>query len=336
MTFSPPSTPATATARQRRIGIAGVQMHVVAGENNIPRMAHLVAQAKHRFPWIDVVLFPELAAFGADLRRAQPLPGEAEAGLAEIARHNCVWLVPGSLFESADGLIFNTTPVIAPDGSVVARYRKMFPFRPYEQNVTAGTSFVAFDIPTAGRIGVSICYDMWFPETTRTLAAMGAGVILHPTMTDTVDREIELVIARSSAATNQCYFFDINGVGDGGVGRSIIVDPSGYVLHEAGQTPEIIPILVDLGRVDSEREQGVRGLGQPLKSFRDRSVEFIVYDRARFASQYLETLGPLMKPGSTLGPTPAVAPAAGGGGLGRAHGEEKHGDRPRPGRQDQA
>ncbi len=304
MTLSPSSTAATATSRRRRIGIAGVQMHVVAGESNIARMAHLVAQAKHRFPWIDVVLFPELAAFGADPRRAQPLPGEAEAGLAEIARRNGVWLVPGSLFESADGLIFNTTPVIAPDGSVVARYRKMFPFRPYEQNVAAGTAFVAFDVPAVGRIGVSICYDMWFPETTRTLAAMGAGVILHPTMTDTIDREIELAIARSSAATNQCYFFDINGVGDGGVGRSIVVDPSGYVLHEAGQNPEIIPILVDLDRVDLEREHGLRGLGQPLKSFRDRSVEFTVYDRARFASHYLETLGPLMKPGSALGPTP--------------------------------
>jgi predicted amidohydrolase len=84
---------------------------------------------------------------------------------------------------------------------------------------------VVFDVPGAGRIGISICYDMWFPETTRTLAAMGAEVILHPTMTDTIDREVELAIARSAAATNQLYFFDINGVGDGGTGRSIVVDP---------------------------------------------------------------------------------------------------------------
>jgi predicted amidohydrolase len=48
-------------------------------------------------------------------------------------------------------------------------------------------------------------------------------------MTDTIDREVELAIARASAATNQLYFFDINGVGDGGTGRSIVVDPSGYV-----------------------------------------------------------------------------------------------------------
>jgi deaminated glutathione amidase len=299
MTHMPvaPSISRPAAARpQRRIGIAGVQMQVAAGDDNIPRMARLVAQTRHRFPWVAVVMFPELAVFGPDPARAQALPGEVENRLAEIARNNGVWLVPGSLFERRDGAIFNTAPVIAPDGTVVARYRKMFPFRPYEHGVEAGVDFVVFDIPSVARIGVSICYDMWFPETTRTLAAMGAEVILHPTLTDTIDREIELAIARTSAAVNQCYFFDINGVGDGGVGRSIVVDPSGYVLHEAGHGQEIIPMLVDLDRVAAERETGLRALGQPLKSFRDRRVDFTVYDRSRFSPRYLESLGPLVKP----------------------------------------
>ena len=60
----------------------------------------------------------------------------------------------------------------------------------------------------------------------RPLAAMGAEVILHPTLTDTVGRDVKLVIARASAAMNQVYFFDINGVGDGGIGRTTVVDPS--------------------------------------------------------------------------------------------------------------
>ena len=308
MTHMPaaPSLMQPAGARPpRRLGIAGLQMQAVAGEDNIPRMARLAAHTKHRFPWVEVMLFPELAAFGTDPARVQPLPGAAEERLAEIARRNGVWLVPGSLFERRDGAVFNTAPVIAPNGTVVARYRKMFPFRPYEHDVEAGVDFVVFDVPAGGRIGVSICYDMWFPETTRTLAAMGADVILHPTLTDTIDREIELSIARTSAAVNQCYFFDINGAGDGGVGRSLVVDPSGYVLHEAGHGQEIIPILVDLDRVEHEREAGMRGLGQPLKSFRDRRVDFSVYDRSRFAGRYLETLGPLAKPQArgAAGPT---------------------------------
>ena len=89
-----------------------------------------------------------------------------------------------------------------------------------------------FDVPDAGRFGVSICYDLWFPETARTLAAMGAEVILHPTLTGTIDRDVELAIVRATAAQNQCFVFGINGFGDCGNGRSIIVGPAGEVLYQ--------------------------------------------------------------------------------------------------------
>ena len=100
-------------------------------------------------------------------------------------------------------------------------------------------------------------------------------------MTDTIDRDVELPIARANATINQCYFFDINGVGDCGTGRSIVVGPSGYVIHEAGGGEETIPVEIDLSRVRREREVGIRGLGQTLKSFRDRPVEFPVYQKTR-------------------------------------------------------
>jgi diguanylate cyclase (GGDEF)-like protein len=104
---------------------------------------------------------------------------------------------------------------------------------------------------------------------------MGAEVILHPNMTDTIDRDVELAISRATAATNQVYCFDINGSGDAGSGRSIIVDPSGYVLHQAGNGAEVMPIEVDFAKLRRERERGLRSnLGQPLKSFRDRDVDF--------------------------------------------------------------
>jgi transcriptional regulator with PAS, ATPase and Fis domain len=54
---------------------------------------------------------------------------------------------------------------------------------------------------------------MWFPETTRTLAWMGAEVVIHPTMTNTIDRDLELAIARTNAAVNQCWFVDVNCAG---------------------------------------------------------------------------------------------------------------------------
>ena len=282
-------------------GIAGVQMPVSAFEDNVARMGAYLKHIRSRFPWVRMVLFSELCALGPSHAKAEPLPGPTERRLCALAKETGLWLIPGSLFEKASGehgeLVYNTTPVIDPHGEVIARFRKLFPFRPYERDVAGGKAFCVFDVPEVGRFGVSICYDMWFPETTRTLAAMGAEVILHPTMTDTIDREVELAIARASAATNQVYFFDINGVGDGGVGRSIVCDPAGYVLHQAAAGPEIIPVEIDLLRLRRERERGLRTLGQPLKSFRDRECEFEVYRRDSGLDAYLHTLGPLAKPG---------------------------------------
>lgn len=296
-----------------RFAIAGIQMQVSAFEENISQMDRYLSHVRQRFPWVNMVLFSELAALGPSPLKAEPMPGEAESRLCEMAASHGLWLIPGSLFELCDGQIFNTSPVIDPAGNVIARFRKLFPFRPYEQGVAAGSEFVVFDVPGAGRIGISICYDMWFPETTRTLAAMGAQVILHPTMTDTIDRDVELAIARASAATNQVYFFDINGVGQGGVGRSIVIDPSGYVLHEASAgAAEIIPIEIDFDRVRRERELGLRGLGQPLKSFRDRGVEFPVYQRGTGADAYLHSLGALCKPGAPERAEPGLAGPGGG------------------------
>ena len=194
-------------AMHGNFGIAGVQMNVSAFENNVERMGNYLRHIRGRFPWVRMVLFSELAPLGPRHHNAEPLPGPTETRLTELARETGLWLIPGSLFERVDGpdgsVVYNTMPVINPQGEIVARFRKLFPFRPYERDVAGGTEFCVFDVPGAGRFGVSICYDMWFPETTRTLAAMGAEVILHPTMTDTIDRDVELAIARASAAQNQ-------------------------------------------------------------------------------------------------------------------------------------
>lgn len=72
---------------------------------------------------------------------------------------------------------------------------------------------------------------MWFPEVARTLAWMGTEIILQPTMTPTSDRELELVLARTNAIFNQCYFVSLNSVGPYGGGRSLIVDPDGRILQ---------------------------------------------------------------------------------------------------------
>jgi deaminated glutathione amidase len=277
--------------------IAGLQLQLSAQHHNLDHIKARMETLMYLYPWVQMVVVSELATFGGFTGHAQPLPSPAEDAYREFAARHKIWLLPGSLFEQVGDKVYNTVPVINPDGEIIARYRKMFPFLPYETGVEAGSEFCIFDIPDVGRFGVSICYDMWFPETSRTLAAMGAEVILHPTLTASIDREVELSIARTTAACNQCFVIDINGSGDLGTGQSIIVGPVGDVLYQAGHGQEMIPLEIDLDRARRAREVGLRGLGQPLKSFRDSKIDFRVYDKkCEQCRAYLHTLGPLEKP----------------------------------------
>lgn len=302
------------TDRVAPFAIAGVQMAVTGGQLNIAAMLHRLELCMARFPWVQMVMFSELAGCGPVPSHPVSLPGPEEEQLCAAAARHGVWLVSGSMFErGADGLLHNTASVIDPAGTVVARYRKMFPFLPYEHGIAPGREFCVFDVPEVGRFGLSICYDMWFPETSRTLTAMGAEVLLHPVLTGTIDRDVELAMARSTAAQFQAYVFDINGLASGGVGRSCVVDPAGTVIHQAAAGEEIIPVEIDLSQVRRQRELGSRCLGQMLKSFRDREVDFAVYDRASGVDAYLHSLGPLQMPSrkGQLTGLPTIAGTAG-------------------------
>ncbi len=277
--------------------IAGVQMYVNAMQSNVEGMLHRLDVVMARFPWTQMVLFSELSPFGPLHQFALPEDNDPLKQFCDAARRHRVWLIPGSMFiKNAAGQIHNRSYVINPDGDIVTSYAKMFPFLPYEVGVTAGEEFCIFDIPDVGRFGLSICYDMWFPETTRQLTSQGVEVLLHPVLTGTTDRDAELAIARATAAQFQCYIIDVNGLGSGGVGRSCIVDPTSLVLHQSQGQEDMFPIEVDLSMVRRQRETGMKGLGQVLKSFRDRSVDFSVYDRVSGTDAYLKTLGPLTIP----------------------------------------
>ena len=259
-----------------KIGIAGLQLEAVNGDS-VDAMEETIDAVVKRYSWVDMLLLGELNAFGGDHRFAQPMPGPFEDRFREVAKRNDVWLIPGSILEQNGSAVFNTTPVINPDGEVIARYRKEFPWLPYEKDITPGSEFVVFDVPDVGRFGVSICYDMWFQETLRTMTWMGAEVILHPSLTSTIDRDAERCMVRASAAMYQCYFVDVNVAGPLGVGQSMVAGPGGEVIHDAGRGREIFPLRLDLDYVRDVRANGWHGLGQPLKSFRDSKVQFPPY-----------------------------------------------------------
>lgn len=286
----------------RPFAVAAVQMPVKNHHDNVAEITRRIDDLMEQFPWVQMVVLSELAPCGHALESAEPRHGPKSHRFSEVAARHGIWFVPGSYYEVEDGLTYNASPVIDPDGQIVGWHRKMFPFSPYEDGVTAGSQPFVFDIPGVGRFGVVICYDLWFPEVARWLVCEGVEVILHPSLTDTIDRDIELAIVRAAAAQNQCYIINVNGLDDGGTGRSMVVGPAGDVIHLSGTHYEQIPLELDLDRVSRSREVGLRGLGQPLKSFRDREFEFPCY-QVGYQSPFLNSLGPLQKPkrGTLLG-----------------------------------
>ena len=138
--------------------IAGLQLEL-SNTDNLAICEEEIRGAKARYGWLDMIVLPELASLGTRLDRAERLGGPTERHYSRLARELGVWLLPGSLYELRRGRVFNTTPVIDPTGKVVARYRKMFPWCPYERGVTPGSEFVVFDVPRVGRFGVREGHD---------------------------------------------------------------------------------------------------------------------------------------------------------------------------------
>jgi len=277
------------------LSIAGLQLELGV-EDNLSTIEHEIDLVKKRFPWIQMVVLPELCTYGTSTELAVQMPGEVENCFREAARKNDIWLIPGSIFERRDGKVYNTAPVIDPSGEVIARYSKQYPFYPYEKGVTGSDNFVVFDVPGVGKIGLIICYDIWFPEIIRQLAWMGAEAIIVPTLTNTIDRDVELAISRANAATNQLYFFSLNSAGRLGYGRSIVVGPDGTILHQATSSRDIITVEMDFNHVRRVRERGLHGLGQTLKSFRDAGISYPVYQEGAGPGAFAD-LGSLEIPG---------------------------------------
>ncbi|MDF2179040.1 carbon-nitrogen hydrolase family protein [Aliiglaciecola sp. CAU 1673] len=276
------------------IALAAMQLALPPG-NNLSLLCAKARQAKARFPWLKMLVFSELCINGPATSHAVPFPSEAERQFQTLAKELKLWIVSGSEFELEDGKVFNTSSVIDDNGCLITRYRKLFPFLPYEQGVTPGEDFVVFDTP-AGRFGLAICYDLWFPEVARALVSLGAEVLLYPTMTNTIDRAQELHMAYATAAMHQCYVVAVNGCGSHGNGQSIVVGPDGRCLHQAKEMEEIVPLELDLAWVRRSRVRGLDNLGQPLKSFRDTELNFPQYQGDKASLPGLADLGPLVVP----------------------------------------
>jgi formamidase len=281
----------------RTLSIAAIQTSPVPFdlEASWDRFADRVRSVRRLFGHVQLVVAPEMMlAAEAPLLRARPdwmrqtaRPlGEIVPRLAELARETGLWLVPGTVYERGDdGELYNTALAVSPEGRLAARYRKMFPWQPYE-DATPGREFCVFDLPGIGRAGLAICYDGSFPEVVRQLAWLGAEVVIQPTLTTTRDRDMELVCARANAWTNQVYVVNVNAADPAAVGQSVIVDPEGLVRQQAGGGEEILVDALDLDAVTRVRRFGSNGINRPwaqLARYGDQ-IKLPMYGGATFTT----------------------------------------------------
>jgi predicted amidohydrolase len=201
---------------------------------------------------------------------ARPVPGPWTEPFAAVARRHDAWILIGSLAETSDDPArpFNTSVLIAPTGSIAATYRKIHlfdvtvedgPVDRESDRVSPGDRAVIADVDGI-KVGLSICYDLRFPELYRALALGGAEVLTVPAnFTERTGRDHWEVLLRARAIENGAYVLAPSQVGgppgQPAFGRTMVVDPWGTVIAQAPDRVGIVAADLDLARVRSIRRQ---------------------------------------------------------------------------------
>ncbi|MDI9832288.1 carbon-nitrogen family hydrolase [Streptomyces sp. KAU_LT] len=215
----------------------------------------------------DLVVLPELWTTGAFAyeefgTEAEPLEGPTYEAMAKAASDAGVWLHAGSIPErDPDGPLYNTSLVFSPSGDLAAAYRKIhrFGFDKGEAVLMgAGRDLVTVRLPGT-TLGVATCYDLRFPELFRGLVDAGAETFVIPAGWPERRRAHWTLLAQARAVENQAYVLACGTAGThAGVpqaGHSIVVDPWGEVLAQAGPGEEVLTVEFDPGRVAVTRDQ---------------------------------------------------------------------------------
>jgi predicted amidohydrolase len=248
-------------ARYLNIGIMQYEISDDTNQNieKIKRNVFSLANGLNR---PELILGPEL---GLGLAARETIPGDITTTLSEIAKEYGIYFIPGSLREvntvNGKEVIYNSLPIFGPTGQLIDVYRKICPYYPLESTVTPGDRYVVFNITEKDiMIGVMICHDWCFPEISRNLTLLGAEILIRPAIDPEGLYESFKYVPSVRALENQAYFISLNAVGNSAginaYGHSMIADPEGRIIYEAGALEINYCMTLDADIVQRNRTHG--------------------------------------------------------------------------------
>lgn len=239
--------------------VALIQLRCDSAEPMSDRVDRAFAMVREAAPRADLVVLPELwstCAFDLPAARegAQPLDGALVTDMSTLAAELGIWIHGGSFAELVDDATrHNTCVLFDPEGTLVTTYRKihLFGFADGERTVMAGgEQLVVTDTPL-GVTGLATCYDLRFPELFRALTESGATAFLMSSGWPLARIAHWDVLTRARAIEDQAWVVACNEVGvqgaDGVIlgGHSVVIDPRGEVIAQAGESEEILYAEID-------------------------------------------------------------------------------------------
>jgi len=250
----------------RSCTISLAQMEIIPShpEENLQKGEGFIAEAARRGS--DLVCFPEMWTTGFPWEEIEGL-ARRHAGIVNslslFARDYRIWINGSLPVLTEHGRAANTSILIDPEGQTAGIYRKAHLFSLFheERFIEAGNSLCLVDAPW-GRTGLSICYDIRFPELYRTYALKGAEMVLSPMAFPYPRLGHWKILSRARAIENQLYLVATNRVGhedmgsEGEVtyfGSSVIIDPWGETVVEGSDEEELLTATIDLTRVGEVR-----------------------------------------------------------------------------------
>lgn len=248
--------------------VISIQMAVTEGDKTatIKRAAREIAACKDA----DLILLPEIwnigfMSFDQYQSGAEDMDGPTVSMLRQAARDSGAYLHTGSFVEKEGDRLFNTSLLLAPDGEVTAKYRKihLFGYNSLETKLLSpGDKVVVADTPF-GRVGMATCFDLRFPELFRAMVDKGAEIFLVCSAWPYPRVEPWIMLNRVRALENQAFLISSNacGMNQGSqfVGHSMVIDPWGTILAGAGDDATRVEARIDPARV-AEARQAFPGL----------------------------------------------------------------------------